>query len=88
MHFFNIIKDEICAAGLDGIPISHLWKVLQEPYVQFPLAIDSNTKEFLWERIKQFKNFDFYVKPTEPAPYIYFDRFDRSECDFELTLVV
>ena len=87
MHFFNIIKDEICAAGLDGIPISHLWEVLQEPIVHFPLTIDNDTKEFLWERMRHFKKFDFYVRRTDPAPYAYFDRFENLEMNYDFSSV-
>lgn len=79
MHFLNIIKDEICAAGLDGIPITHLWKVLEEPLVHFPLTIDADTKEFLWDKIRRFKNFDFYVRSKDPPPYVFFDRFENFE---------
>uniref|UniRef100_A0A5K3EMT5 B-block_TFIIIC domain-containing protein n=1 Tax=Mesocestoides corti TaxID=53468 RepID=A0A5K3EMT5_MESCO len=79
MHFLNIIKDEICAAGLDGMPISHLWHILEEPLVKFPIKIDQESKEFLWSRIRHFKNFDFYVLPKDPPPYMYFDRFDNLE---------
>ncbi|EUB61130.1 General transcription factor 3C polypeptide [Echinococcus granulosus] len=84
MHFLNIVSDEICAAGLDGIPITHLWKVLEEPLVHFPLRIDADTKEFLWDKIRRFKNFDFYVRTKEPPPYIFFDRFEslgENLCD-------
>lgn len=75
MEFLNIVRDEICAAGLDGIPVTHLWLVLQEPQVRFPLSIDNDTKEFLWNRIKRFTCVEFFVRQDEPAPYIYFDRF-------------
>ncbi|VDM33531.1 unnamed protein product [Hydatigera taeniaeformis] len=79
MHFLNIIRDEICAAGLDGIPIAHLWKVLEEPIVNFPLTIDADAKEFLWDKIKRFKNFEFYVRTKDPPPYVFFDRFENFD---------
>ncbi|KAL5108734.1 hypothetical protein TcWFU_003447 [Taenia crassiceps] len=90
MHFLNIIKDEICAAGLDGIPITHLWKVLEEPLVRFPLTIDAEAKEFLWDKIRRFRNFDFYVRLKDPLPYVFFDRFENPEgnlCGDSLTMV-
>ncbi|VDK32664.1 unnamed protein product [Taenia asiatica] len=90
MHFLNVVKDEICAAGLDGIPITHLWKVLEEPLVHFPLTIDADAKEFLWDKIRRFKNFDFYVRAKDPPPYVFFDRFENFEespCDDSLTRV-
>ncbi|KAM7535413.1 hypothetical protein Aperf_G00000092131 [Anoplocephala perfoliata] len=79
MHFLEIIKNEICAGGLDGVPVSHLWHILQEPLVNFPISIDDNTKEFLWDKIRAFRIFDFYVRPEEPPPYEYIDRFASLE---------
>lgn len=75
MHFLGTIKDEICAGGLDGVPVSHLWHILQEPLVNFSMKIDNSTKEFLWNKIRVFRSFDFYVRPEEPPPYEYIDRF-------------
>ncbi|VDO06968.1 unnamed protein product [Rodentolepis nana] len=79
MSYIEIIINEICAGGLDGVPISHLWQILQEPPVQFPLDIKEKTKEFLWTKIKCFRSFNFYVRKEEPPPYEYKDRFADLE---------
>ncbi|VUZ53638.1 unnamed protein product, partial [Hymenolepis diminuta] len=79
MSYIEIIKNEICAGGLDGVPVSHLWQILQEPPVQFPMEIKEKTKEYLWTKIRGFRNFDFYVRNQEPSPYEYTDRFANLE---------
>ncbi len=91
MDFLNTVRDEICAAGLDGIPVSHLWNVLEEPLVNFPMPIDNDSKEFLWDRIRRFNCFEFYVRPQSPAPYVYFNRFEslaEDETEYYYTATV
>uniref|UniRef100_A0A2R5LKQ0 Proteinral transcription factor iiic polypeptide 1 alpha n=1 Tax=Ornithodoros turicata TaxID=34597 RepID=A0A2R5LKQ0_9ACAR len=72
--FHECCIDEIALEGLDGITLEALWTRLQNR-PQFPLAIDDDSKDFIWRTLIPDTRLRFYKLPTPRPKLIIYDRY-------------
>ncbi|XP_021003062.1 general transcription factor 3C polypeptide 1 [Parasteatoda tepidariorum] len=85
LDFLSSMVDEVSLEGLDGITLTMLWKRLEDrPH--FPIALDEDSKAFLWECIAVHKEIEFYELP-EPREFVPpYNRY--ANIDEELGIVI
>ena len=65
MDFMHDVLEEIALEGLDGITVESLWTRLrhrQRPK-PFSLALDDEGKNFLWDRLLDVVDLNFFELP-------------------------
>jgi general transcription factor 3C polypeptide 1 len=81
MDFKSKLLEEIALEGLEGITISALWTRLANVQPEFPLALDDDSKRFLWEIIVTHEEFKFYALPEARGKLVIFDRFQYTNAE-------
>lgn len=67
-HYMASCIKEIAFEGLDGITLSTLWNRLTDVHLDFPIAMDENGKEFIWNAILERHDIEMFLLPTERLP--------------------
>ncbi|KAG1697687.1 60S acidic ribosomal protein P0 [Nymphon striatum] len=85
--FLADVLDEIALEGLDGIALSALWiRLTNRP--GFTIALDDNSKAFLWRAISIHPDLDFYQLPHPRLLLILFNRYDHRDPETGMCLEV
>ncbi|XP_054713657.1 general transcription factor 3C polypeptide 1-like [Uloborus diversus] len=85
LDFMSSLLDEIALEGLDGITLAMLWERLQHrPH--FPLALDDDSKVFLWECIAVHKEVEIYelLQPRQFVPI--YNRYEHIDDELGIVL--
>lgn len=78
----EVLRDEICLEGLEGITLESLWVRIS---IRFGTNVNDKIKRKFWNTILQLNQLQFFELP-EPRPIIQlYDRF--ASCD-EVGLVI
>lgn len=85
LDFMSAVLDEISLEGLDGITVPTLW-VRLENRPNFPLAIDENTKSYLWKCVAVREELEIFELPESRPTFVLFNRY--KYIDEELGIVV
>ncbi|XP_075236331.1 general transcription factor 3C polypeptide 1 [Lycorma delicatula] len=86
MDYISDILDEIALEGLDGISIDGLWlRLLERPRFVFKENFDEETKDFLWNHIRCFRDVEFYQLVESRKPLASFNHYT---VDPELGIII
>ncbi|KAJ1098406.1 hypothetical protein NDU88_003517 [Pleurodeles waltl] len=81
MEVHAMLLDEVALEGLDGITLSTLWLRLQSRVPSFPLVLDPDTQQLLWQSLQRCPDIMFYQLPRTREPLLQLNRYE--EIDFE-----
>nr|CAD7425047.1 unnamed protein product [Timema monikensis] len=83
--YVDAILDEIALEGLDGITLEGLWlRISQRP--KFSIALDDNSKSFMWNIIKLMKDVEIFELPEPRKPLQIFNRYDFVDQELGMIL--
>lgn len=63
-----ICVKEIAFEGLDGITLNTLWNRLTDIHLNFPITMDDNGKEFIWNAMLECHDIEVFLLPVERLP--------------------